>query len=96
VVGDVKVDLKKALRLLLDVHGADTVLVDTGRILGNLLIEKGLVSEMSLLVHPVIVGGNGYQMFGPALTSRKMELIRNEKLGKGLVWTVYTLGGGRL
>jgi hypothetical protein len=33
-------------------------------------------------------------MFGPALASRKMELVRSEKLGKGLVWTVYSMNGG--
>jgi len=94
VLGEEKVDLERALHLLHDEYGAGTVLVDTGSILGNLLIEKGLVSEISLLIHPVMVGWNGYQMFGPELTSRKMELLRSEMLGKGLVWTVYSMNGG--
>jgi len=31
-------------------------LTDTGKILGNLLIKQGFASELSLLIHPVIVG----------------------------------------
>lgn len=93
-LGDVKVDMEKTLNLLHDQYGADTVFVDTGSIMGNLLLEKGLVSELSLLVHPVIVGRTGYQMFGPAVAARKMELVRNENVGKGLVWTLYSLNGG--
>lgn len=56
LVGPDHVDLKRALELLSDTYGVRTVLTDTGQILGNLLLDQELVSEISLLVHPVIVG----------------------------------------
>jgi riboflavin biosynthesis pyrimidine reductase len=65
------------------------VLADTGRILGNLLLEQGLASELSLLVHPVIVGKGAYTMFGNIGKGISLKLLKQEALGKGYVWLVY-------
>ena len=89
-VGKRHVDLKLALELLSTKYKVKTVLTDTGRILGNLLLEQGLVSELSLLVHPVIVGKEkAYTMFGDVGKSSNLKLQRQEALGKGYVWLVY-------
>lgn len=56
IVGKDYVNLANALKLLSNKYQAKTILTDTGRILGNLLLNQGLVSEISLLIHPIIVG----------------------------------------
>ncbi|MDG6222568.1 MAG: dihydrofolate reductase family protein [Candidatus Bathyarchaeota archaeon] len=90
VVGKKHVDLKCALELLSQKYGVKTVLADTGRVLGNLLLNQSLVTEISLLVHPVIVGPSCYGMF---LDSKnlKLNLIHNETFDKKYVWLVYTV-----
>jgi len=87
--GECKVDLKMVLEILASRYGAKIVLTDTGRILGNLLLEQGLVSEVSLLVHPVIVGEKSYPMFRGLRGGFQMKLIREEKRPHGLAWLVY-------
>ena len=88
VVGKKHVDLEKALRLLSEKYGVKTVLVDTGRILGNLLLNQGLVSEISLLIHPVIVGATSYNMFSD-INNLKLKLLQSEILENNYVWSVY-------
>ncbi len=61
--GAVKADLESALNQLAVTHGIKKTVTDTGSILGNLLINSGMVKEISLLVHPLIVGPNCYPMF---------------------------------
>jgi 2,5-diamino-6-(ribosylamino)-4(3H)-pyrimidinone 5'-phosphate reductase len=89
VVGKNCVDLRQALELIYDRFKAKRILTDTGRILGNLLLEGDLVDEISLLVHPVIVGEKSYNMFGNMRQSPKLKLNKQAKLGKGLIWLVY-------
>ena len=89
VVGKERVDLKKSLELLSTEFKAKKVLTDTGRILGNLLLEQGLVDEISLLVHPVIMGEKSYNIFGNISHDPKLKLLKQERLDKGLVWLVY-------
>ena len=69
-------------------YEVQTLLTDTGRILGNLLLAQGLVSEISLLFHPVIVGEDGYGMFDD-LKNVGIELIDSGALEDCYVWTRY-------
>ena len=89
IVGKDHVNLKKALELLSKKYQAKTVLVDTGKILSNLLLNKGLVSEISLLIHPVIIGNNSYNMFSDISKNLKLKLIKKEILEKEYIWLVY-------
>jgi len=91
VVGKKHVDLEKALELLYEKYGVKTVLADTGRVLGNLLLTHGLASEISLLIHPVIVGNKSYNMFSNVSEAISLKLDKTEILGKGYVWLVYTV-----
>ena len=88
VVGERHVDLKKALGLLSEKYGVKTVLADTGRILGNLLLNQGLVTEVSLLIHPVIVGTKSYNMFSD-INNIKLKLLKSEVFEDNYVWLVY-------
>ena len=85
VVGDEHVDLRQALELLSVKFKAKKVLTDTGRILGNLLLKQGLVDEVNLLVHPVIVGEKSYNVFDNISQNLKLKLRKQARLDKGLV-----------
>ena len=89
VVGKRHIDLKKSLKLLSEKYKVRTILADTGRILGNLLLNLGIVSEISLLIHPVIVGSKSYNMFSNVNKNVKLKLRKEEVLEKKYVWLVY-------
>jgi len=57
VAGDERVDLAAALEWLAERHGVRTVRVDSGGTLNGALLRAGLVDEVSVLVHPALVGG---------------------------------------
>ena len=89
VVGKRDVDLKKSLELVAEKYKVETILADTGRILGNLLLNQGFVSEISLLVHPVIVGNKSYNMFSNVNKNVKLKLREKEVIEKKYVWLAY-------
>lgn len=89
IVGKDKVNLKKALNLLSKKYQTKTILTDTGMILGNHLLNQGLVSEISLLIHPIIVGYEQYNMFRGIDKNIKLKLIRKETLKKQYIWVVF-------
>jgi 2,5-diamino-6-(ribosylamino)-4(3H)-pyrimidinone 5'-phosphate reductase len=89
IVGKNKVNLSKALELLFLKYKIKTILTDTGKILGNLLLNQGLVSEISLLIHPMIVGKKSYNMFNDVIDNLKLILTKNEILDHQFVWLVY-------
>jgi 2,5-diamino-6-(ribosylamino)-4(3H)-pyrimidinone 5'-phosphate reductase len=89
VCGKDHIDLEKSFELLSNVYLAKTVLTDTGRILGNLLLNKGLVNEISLLIHPVFVGDKSYDIFDDVSSDIKLELLKNETIEDNYIWLVY-------
>jgi 2,5-diamino-6-(ribosylamino)-4(3H)-pyrimidinone 5'-phosphate reductase len=91
IVGKNHVDVKQALELLSKQYNVKTILTDTGRILGNLLLNQGFVSEISLLIHPIIVGKQGYPMFSEVNDTIQVTLKKKETLDKGFVWLAYTI-----
>jgi len=91
IVGKNQMNLKKAVSLLLNKYQAKTILTDTGKILGNILINKGLASEISLLIHPIIVGNKSYNMFSNINKNLKLKLIKKEILENNFIWLVYKI-----
>ena len=89
--GKEKVDLNMATDMLKEKFGVKRILTDTGRILGNILITAGMVDEISLLVHPVIVGEKCYPMFSDITKNSDLKLVKSEAYENGCVWNVYTL-----
>ncbi len=89
IAGKEHADLKKVLKILSDTYKAKTVLTDTGRILGNLLINQDLVDVISLLIHPVIVGNESYNMFAEIERKPKLKLFKQELLEEEYIWLVY-------
>jgi 2,5-diamino-6-(ribosylamino)-4(3H)-pyrimidinone 5'-phosphate reductase len=89
IIGKNYVNLKKALELLSKKYKIGTILTDSGRILGNHLLKQGLVSEISLLIHPIIVGDKSYNIFNALNKKLQLKLLKNENLDKGYLWIVY-------
>ena len=89
VVGEKQIDIKKSLEILSKEYNVKTILTDTGKILGNLLLNQGFVKEISLIVHPIIVGSRSYNMFGNIDSNFKLKLLKCETFNNGLIWLVY-------
>ena len=89
--GKNKVDLRRAINILLENFEIKKILTDTGRVLGNLLLNEGLVNELSLLIHPLIVGENCYPMFSEVNVNLKLKLKNSERFDNGCVWNVYSI-----
>jgi len=92
VGGKTHIDLKKSLEFLSSRIKARVILTDTGRILNSLLLEQGLTSEISLLIHPVVVGSSAYTSFCTVNKNLGLKLVKKKSLGEGCVWLVYKVG----
>jgi 2,5-diamino-6-(ribosylamino)-4(3H)-pyrimidinone 5'-phosphate reductase len=85
-----RVDIKQALEIANERYGFKLVVSDSGGILNSILLEKGLVEEISLVLTPEIVGKNGTNLFrGVEKSGIQLELIRNEIVEKKYVHLVY-------
>ncbi|HYG95829.1 MAG TPA: dihydrofolate reductase family protein [Solirubrobacterales bacterium] len=93
--GGERVDLRAALTALRGEHGAKVVRVDSGGTLIGALLREGLVDELSLLVHPVLAGGDasgGWRGSG-AQPSLRLEPMPSEPLEGGVAWLRYRVLG---
>lgn len=63
VAGDDRIDYKAALEELNNRYGVKTVRADSGGTLNGILLRTGLVDELSLLIHPALVGGISQKTF---------------------------------
>jgi len=98
VAGEERVDLRAALDELAVRHDVAVVRVDSGGTLNGVLLRTGLVHEVSLLVHPELVGGREPALHlprprpgggGPTVALR---LTHVERLRDDLVWLRYEVG----
>jgi hypothetical protein len=90
------VDMRAALEELGERFNVRTVRVDSGGTLIGVLLRAGLADEISLLVHPVIVGGASHSLLfapddGPADKTINARLDSVEQLDGGLLWLRYSL-----
>ncbi|QYN34374.1 dihydrofolate reductase family protein [Pseudonocardia sp. DSM 110487] len=93
VAGAECVDLAEALTALGEHHGARVVRVDSGGGLIGALVRRGLLDELSLLVHPLLAGPGQQSWHGGAQASAAaFELIAAEALERDLVWLRYRVG----
>jgi 2,5-diamino-6-(ribosylamino)-4(3H)-pyrimidinone 5'-phosphate reductase len=91
VVGKKRVNLKKALERLQKKYRLNTILTDTGKILGNMLLNEGLATEISLLVHPIIIGEKAQNLFSDIHKNIILQKKKCDILEKGYIWLVYTV-----
>lgn len=84
-------DYSQTLKLLAKTYGAKTVLTDTGKTLNGILINSGLVNEISLLVHPVIVGAKRFPLLDDVKAGVQLRLKKSKTMDKGGLWLVYNV-----
>jgi 2,5-diamino-6-(ribosylamino)-4(3H)-pyrimidinone 5'-phosphate reductase len=95
MAGDERVDLRTALEEMNARYGVVNVRVDSGGILNGVLLREGLVSQISTLIHPQLVGGSSPRsMFvGPDLQSEEgiiqLRLKEFQELSEGVIWLNY-------
>jgi 2,5-diamino-6-(ribosylamino)-4(3H)-pyrimidinone 5'-phosphate reductase len=100
VTGDEQVDLREALETLNTRFGVNVVRVDSGGTLNGALLRAGLVHELSLLVHPQLVGGTTAPpfFFAPELEGSHMtiscRLKHLERMSESTLWLVYEVAKG--
>jgi 2,5-diamino-6-(ribosylamino)-4(3H)-pyrimidinone 5'-phosphate reductase len=83
------VDYGELFKFLAEEYKAKKILTDTGKILNCILLNGGLVDEVSLLVHPVIVGRKQYTLLSEVADNIALNLIKNEAMGQDKVWMIY-------
>lgn len=97
VTGDERVDLAALLVALEAGYAARVVRVESGGVLNGALLRAGLVTEVSLLVHPVLLGGTSpASMFrAPDLEGPEgaidLDLLEVRHLVGDAVWLRYAV-----
>jgi 2,5-diamino-6-(ribosylamino)-4(3H)-pyrimidinone 5'-phosphate reductase len=85
VTGYERVDLVEVLDTLGD-RGARVVRVDSGGALLDVLLDLGLVDELALLVHPVVVGAGRRWSEGHEFG---LQPVNTEVFEGGVIWLRY-------
>ena len=85
----VREDAAGFVRALKEKEGGDIIVMGGGE-LGSALIEGGVVDELGLNVHPVLLGG-GIPFFRPMARRIEAELIETRPIAKGCVFLRYRL-----
>ena len=78
------------VRRLKSEKGGDIIVMGGGE-LGSALIEAGLVDEIGLNVHPILLGG-GIPVFRPMARRAELELIEARAMARGCVLLRYRAG----
>lgn len=97
VAGNNRIDMRAALTELNTQFGVKVVRVDSGGTLNSVLLQGGLVDEVSVLIHPYLAGGEpGPTMFDPvnaAISGLQVPLmLRSTKVvGDGIIWALYSV-----
>jgi len=94
VCGRDRVDFRQALRLMRAHYGTKVVMTDSGGTLNNILLEQGLISEISMLVAPVLVGDTRVNLFRTLKLKGKkprLQLIKNRILEKHYLLLIYRI-----
>lgn len=68
--------------------GHDKALLIGGGITNGLFLREGLIDEVFLSVHPLILG-DGIKLFEGVETDIKLEFVDQKELGEGLVQIYY-------
>jgi 2,5-diamino-6-(ribosylamino)-4(3H)-pyrimidinone 5'-phosphate reductase len=96
ITGKIRIDMRSALEALNAQYGVKVVRVDSGGTLNGVLLIEGLVDEVSVLIHPVLAGGEAYPtLFDPLKTGMQdisipLCLQHYEVLENGIIWARYT------
>ncbi|MCB2209721.1 RibD family protein [bacterium] len=93
IAGEDHVDYPKALEILKNTYHCDTLRTDSGGILTNILIEQGLVDEISLVIAPCLVGNEYPTLFRSLKLDNNIstKLKQLEKLSDDFISLIYEI-----
>ena len=97
IAGTDRIDMRAALEVLNRDHGVKVLRVDSGGTLNSVLLHAGLVSEVSVLIHPFIAGGKADPTMSDPLNAGipelqiPLRLQSAEVVGDGIVWARYSI-----
>lgn len=80
-------DVEAQIRELKEQPGRDLTMSGSGT-LAAWLLERELLDELHLLVHPIVLG-HGRRLFGPGLSSHTLALTSCEQFSNGVVHLTY-------
>lgn len=89
IAGKKYVDYKDAIVQLSEKHSVRNILVDTGSTLGNILLNNGLVDEISLIISPEIVGKQSKSLFENIEIKINLQCKNCELMKDGYIWITY-------
>ena len=72
--------------------GKDIGITGSGALVRSLL-RDGLLDELRLLVHPIVVG-TGKRLFADGEPQRPLKLVESKTFGTGVVYLTYQPAGG--
>lgn len=91
IAGETFVDYQDAIRQLTEKYSIQTILVDTGSKLGNVLLNDNIVDEISLIVSPEIVGKSSANLFENIKSKVELQCTRCELLKDSYSWLTYKI-----
>lgn len=95
IAGEDRVDFRQALEEINAKYGVNHIRVDSGGTLNGVLLREGLVDEVSVLIHPYLVGGISPRSLyrAPDLASEdgviKLHLLKVNLIENELIWAHY-------
>lgn len=92
-VGKDRSDVVKALEELYEKHDVKYLTLDSDGALNGELMKGGFVDEISLMIYPAVVGGDGHFLNVDRLVdgggSVKLKFIKEEVIKEKLIWLRY-------
>lgn len=91
--GDDHVDYRMALAELRERFGAGRIRTDSGGVLNNVLLAEGLATELSLLISPELVGGEGRALFRSLVIPEPqwLRLVDCQQFEPNFLWLRYEM-----
>jgi len=91
IAGENHVDYRDAFIQLTKKFSVKKILVDTGSKLGNILLNNGLIDEMSLIISPEILGKQSKYLFEEIETKINLQCKKCKLLKDGYIWITYNI-----
>ena len=90
IAGKSAVSFKILLRKLNEIFGIERVMLAGGGLINGAMLDAGCIDELSVVVAPVVDGGNGAALFA-GCKSAGLKLIETRELDGGAIWLRYSV-----